>query len=132
MLGRHYQVLRSLVRSVRQEYRQHAAAIRWREAGVSVSPEAIILTDSGSQLELGRGASIGRNTILNVRAHRRAGEPASSRLEIGERTAILEFNNIRAGGAAVRIGRDCLISQYVTIVATNHLVDTDQPARHAP
>lgn len=41
-------------------------------------------------------------------------------LEIGERTYIGEFNNIRCAGAPIRIGRDCLISQHITIVGTNH------------
>ncbi len=41
-------------------------------------------------------------------------------LEVGERTYIGEFNNIRCAGAPIRIGRDCLISQHVTIVGSNH------------
>ncbi|GAB47020.1 acyltransferase [Mobilicoccus pelagius] len=43
-----------------------------------------------------------------------------ARLEIGERTYVGEFNNIRCAGASIRIGRDCLVSQLVTIVGSNH------------
>jgi acetyltransferase-like isoleucine patch superfamily enzyme len=42
------------------------------------------------------------------------------KLEIGKNTYIGEFNNIRAAGGEIIIGDDCLISQYVTIVASNH------------
>ncbi|MDO5627801.1 MAG: acyltransferase [Mobilicoccus sp.] len=43
-----------------------------------------------------------------------------ARLEIGERTYLGEFNNIRCAGAPIVIGRHCLISQMVTIVGSNH------------
>lgn len=42
------------------------------------------------------------------------------RLTVGERTYIGEFNNIRTAGAPITIGRDCLISQHITIVGSNH------------
>lgn len=131
MWKRHYRTVVSLLRTVKQEYLRHAEAARWREKGVYVSPEAVLLTDGNSILEIGKGASIGRGTIINVRAHRIESEHRRSELLIGERTAILELNNIRAGGGRIVIGRDCLISQYVTIVATNHVVDSDAPVRHA-
>lgn len=41
-------------------------------------------------------------------------------ISIGESTWIGQYNNIRAGGADIIIGRHCLISQYCTLVATNH------------
>ena len=50
-----------------------------------------------------------------------------SHLSIGSRTYIGEGNNIRAGGGKITIGRNCLISQHVTIVASNHNIKLDQP-----
>jgi Acetyltransferase (isoleucine patch superfamily) len=41
-------------------------------------------------------------------------------LSIGSNTYIGEGNNIRASGGNIKIGNDCLISQNVTIVASNH------------
>ncbi|BFM42307.1 hypothetical protein CFS9_09480 [Flavobacterium sp. CFS9] len=41
-------------------------------------------------------------------------------LKIGKNTSIGEFNNIRAAGGEITIGNNCLISQFVTIVASNH------------
>ena len=45
---------------------------------------------------------------------------SNSILIIGEGTSIGEFNNIRAGGGKIVIGKKCLISQYVSILASNH------------
>lgn len=131
-MKRHLRTVVSLLRAAKQEYLRHGESVRWREQGVYVSPEALLLLDEKSELVIGRGASIGRHTIVNVRGHAGHHEESASQLLIGERTAILEYNNIRAGGGRVQIGDDCLISQYVTIVATNHLVDIQTPARHAP
>lgn len=53
-------------------------------------------------------------------------------LEVGERTYIGEFNNIRCAGAPIRIGRACLISQHITIVGTNHGTDPGTPVVDQP
>jgi len=45
----------------------------------------------------------------------------NSYLEIGQNTYIGELNNIRASGAKVKIGDNCLISQQVSIIGANHL-----------
>ena len=39
---------------------------------------------------------------------------------IGESTWIGEYNNVRALGAEIRIGSHCLISQFVSLIATGH------------
>jgi acetyltransferase-like isoleucine patch superfamily enzyme len=130
-IKRRWRTVVSLLRAAKQHVERHDLSVRWRDRGVYVSPEALIMLDDASELVIGQGASIGRQTVLNVRGHA-AQRGQASQLLIGERTAILEFNNIRAGGGRVEIGADCLISQYVTIVATNHLVDTTIPVRHAP
>ena len=49
-----------------------------------------------------------------------------SYLSIGTDTYIGEGNNIRAAGGQIRIGANCLISQHVTIVASNHNMKPDQ------
>src|SRR5690348_6288006 len=114
--------LKTLIRAARDLYARHHQSARWLQQGVSLSPEAIVMVDERSELVVHPGASIGRHTILNLRSHRKDPNSLPGRLEIGERTAVLEFNNIRAGGGEIRIGPDCIVSQYVTIIATNHLV----------
>lgn len=128
MLKARVRTVRTLLRSAREQYTRHLRAAEWREKGVHISSEAILLLDSRSQLVLHPGVTVGRQTMINVRSDGRDASSPPGRLEVGERTSILEFNNIRAGGGTVRIGRDCLISQYVTIIATNHQVDgVDSP-----
>jgi acetyltransferase-like isoleucine patch superfamily enzyme len=45
----------------------------------------------------------------------------NSSLHIGENTYIGELNNIRAAGGKIRIGKNCLISQQTSLIASNHL-----------
>jgi acetyltransferase-like isoleucine patch superfamily enzyme len=45
----------------------------------------------------------------------------NSSLHIGENTYIGELNNIRACGGKIRIGKNCLISQQISFIASNHL-----------
>ena len=44
----------------------------------------------------------------------------NSRLIIGEDTYIGEYNNIRASGGVISIGRRCSISQHISMIASNH------------
>lgn len=47
-------------------------------------------------------------------------------LTIGDGTYIGESNNIRAAGGSISIGNNCLISQQVSIIATDHGINKDQ------
>ncbi|WP_394274942.1 acyltransferase [Luteococcus sp.] len=76
-----------------------------------------------SRVSLGNQVAIFGPTVLAVTD---GGGLTGSRLEIGERTYIGEFNNIRTAGAPIIIGADCLISQHITIVGSNHAT---QPGR---
>lgn len=71
-------------------------------------------------VRLGRGVSIAGPTVLWA-----ANGPGlnGALLTVGDRTYIGEFNNIRCGGTVIAIGSDCLISQHVTIVGSNHRMD---------
>lgn len=53
-------------------------------------------------------------------------------LEVGRRTYIGEFNNIRCAGAPIRIGADCLVSQHVSIVGSNHGIAPGTPIVDQP
>jgi acetyltransferase-like isoleucine patch superfamily enzyme len=108
---------------------------QWRERGVQISDRAIITMGGHSRLEMGLGSSIGAYTLLdlgNDPASRPCETPICSVLQIGRNTAINEFNNIRAGGGLVSIGDNCLIAQFVSIIASNHSIDVATPIRDAP
>jgi len=106
-----------LVRYLQSVWRRAA----YRAMEVRVASHVTIAVDAGGTLQIGRGVAIGRYTIITVTTE---GQLAGhSSLSIGEGTAINEFNNIRASGGSISIGRKCLIAQFVSIVASNHMVD---------
>ena len=53
-------------------------------------------------------------------------------VRIGARTWLGQYNNLRAGGGDILIGADCLISQFCTLVASNHGMDRTQPLKAQP
>ena len=71
-------------------------------------------------LEIGAGSVIGAYSILDLQNDPLDKVPVTSVIKIGQHTAINEFNNIRASGGEISIGNDCLISEYVSIIATNY------------
>jgi acetyltransferase-like isoleucine patch superfamily enzyme len=100
---------------------------RWRERDVDLSDRALIVRGRDSTLEIGVGSSIGAYTLIDLSDDPHPpgdGVARPSRLVIGDYTAVNEFNNIRAAGGEIHIGKHCLISQFVSIVATNHTIDT--------
>ena len=76
-------------------------------------------------LTLGRGVQLREGTILAF------GDESNGygNISIGERTWIGQYNNLRAGGGDIRIGRNCLVSQFCSIVASNHGHARDRPIR---
>jgi acetyltransferase-like isoleucine patch superfamily enzyme len=101
----------------------------WWAQGVSISPLALIRTGTYSHLEIGRNSVIGPYTILDLQNDPLDKVPVTSVIKIGQRTAINEFNNIRASGGEIVIGDECLISEFVSMVATNYSTARDTPMR---
>jgi len=95
----------------------------WRAKGVEISDRTIVVRGSGSRLEIGVGSSVGPYTILDLTSDPANPRSSPANLVIGRDTAINEFNNIRAAGGSIHIGNHCLISQFVSIIASNHAVD---------
>lgn len=75
---------------------------------------------------IGDSSSIGRFSTIIVTQH-----PTNTKekphIKIGTRTYIGEYNNIRAAGGRISIGNNCLISQHITMVTTNHLIRKNTP-----
>ena len=76
------------------------------------------------KIKIGDRTSVGNYSVLVV-----APSPSGKegRLTVGNDTYIGEFNNIRAAGGEITIGNGCLISQHITIVSSNHLLQRNMP-----
>jgi acetyltransferase-like isoleucine patch superfamily enzyme len=83
-----------------------------------IDPRALIRISKGCELRLGRDVKVMAFSVLSVEYDRLAGDQRTI-LEIGDSTYIGELNNIRAAGIT-KIGRNCLISQGVSVIASNH------------
>lgn len=124
--------LRSLGRRLHEDFINERIRRQWWTRGVAVSPEAIIRTDAYSELKIGPGSLIGSHTVLDLLSDPLAETPARSIIRIGRRTAINEFNSIRASGSEICIGDNCLLSQYVAIIGSNHGTQVGIPMRDQP
>lgn len=77
-------------------------------------------------LLLSEGVSIGHGTVLAF------GDKLNGfgTISIGEKSWIGEYNNLRSGGGEIRIGNHCLISQFVSIVASGHGIQRQTEMMH--
>jgi len=89
-----------------------------RVYGVKIDSEAMIMVDDLRNLKIEESVYIGAFTSLVVMNHDDA--CSNSFLEIGHGTYIGEYNNVRASGGGIKIGNNCLISQHISMIATNH------------
>ena len=92
-------------------------AIRHENPGCEIDDHLVVTGLRPGALRICRGARVEAGTVFAL------GDEVNGwgRLEIGANSWIGQYNNIRLGGAGVvRVGEDCLISQFCTIVATNH------------
>lgn len=101
--------------------------IAWYEQKYScrIHSRALLLIQDTSKFELGKGVFIGANTVLLCMDDPK-GEKGVAKLSIGKGTSIGEMNNIRAAGGEILIGEKCIFSQYITIVAANHLIRKEE------
>jgi acetyltransferase-like isoleucine patch superfamily enzyme len=74
--------------------------------------------DTLSNFKFGKNVSFGPYNIIMATKQKKTDK--ESTLTIGNNTSIGEQNNIRTGGANIIIGDNCLISQQVSIIASNH------------
>jgi acetyltransferase-like isoleucine patch superfamily enzyme len=107
-----------LVRELGEQQRRllELEALRGSCPGARISSGVRLLGHAPGRIEIGAESSVSEGTILSC------GDEANGygRIEIGANTWLGQYNNLRAGGGAIRIGRDCLLSQFCTIVASNH------------
>jgi acetyltransferase-like isoleucine patch superfamily enzyme len=77
-----------------------------------------------SMMQLSKSVVIGPYNVFFVTNYDE--KTKNSSLIIGEESYIGELNNIRASGGNIIIGKKCLISQQVSLIAANHLTAKDK------
>lgn len=110
------------------ERRQRLAQLqelRARSPGAKLGSEVRLLGSDMRRLSIEAGATVCDGTILSL------GEESSGlgEIHVGSGTWIGQYNNLRAGGGSIVIGKNCLISQFCSLVASNHGVDRDKVIR---
>lgn len=73
--------------------------------------------DEIDNFQIGKNVYIGAYSVIFVTDEN---AKRDCKLIIGENTYIGEQNNIRAAGGTIRIGKNCLISQQVSIIGSDH------------
>lgn len=119
-----YQLLRFKARILKNFWIQAGYLGR----GVKISPTAMIVRDRLGEIRLGPQVQIGPGTFIAADTHNRS----KSTLIVGEGTVINEYNNIRASGTTISIGNYCQISQFCSLIGTNHSIDTRELMILAP
>jgi len=96
--------------------RQQLTELRRLATDVRISDSVLVIGHAQSRLKLGSRVQVREGSVLAF------GDEANGfgNIEIGEGTWIGQYNNLRAGGGDIRIGANCLISQFCTLVASNH------------
>lgn len=114
-----------LVRDLGERRRRLAelAGLRARFPQAKISMDVRLLAFEQSRIELGKGTSLGEGTVLSCGD----AENGFGEIEIGDGTWVGQYNNLRAGGGRIQIGRNCLVSQFCTLVASNHRIERSAP-----
>lgn len=94
--------------------------------------KSILRINRRKSISIARKVYIGAFSIIIVTNENKKGAYKDSYLSIGDNTYIGENNNIRAAGGRIQIGANCLISQNITIVASNHEMSKIDLIRNQP
>jgi acetyltransferase-like isoleucine patch superfamily enzyme len=121
-----YYFLKSIYKSIKRHY--IVARLRSR-FGSNIESTVDFRFNKLSDLCIGPHVYFGSFTVVHVVNE---GSNRNSFLKIGEYTSIGEFNNIRASGGSISIGKKCLISQHVSIIAANHQLLANIPVMDQP
>lgn len=105
-----------------REYRANFLTITRlkKKFGCRISYKSNFILESEDQITLNAGVYIGAGTVIAAQSHK---YPEKTRFSVGTNTYIGENNNIRISDAAISIGNNCMISQMVSLISTNHLIE---------
>jgi acetyltransferase-like isoleucine patch superfamily enzyme len=95
-----------------------------------ISSLATFHIEDAEDINIGKGCFIGDFTTVWVVNYSK--DVKNSCLVVGDNTYIGEQNNIRASGGRIVIGKNCLISQQVSLIVTGHSYARNSPIRTQP
>jgi acetyltransferase-like isoleucine patch superfamily enzyme len=99
----------------------------------TIAPTVVIRQGKDTTLSIGRHTTIADFTVITLGNDENNAGGVRSGLYIGDDTYIGEQNNLRAGGGVIRIGNKCLLSQAISVIASNHSIALrDVPIRDQP
>lgn len=103
-------------------------AVRADNPGARIHADVLVQGWAPGRLRLASGVAVEKGTMLVLGDdHNGYGV-----LEVGERSWIGQYNNLRlAGDARIRIGAGCLIAQFCSLVAANHDTSSRMPLQEA-
>ena len=109
--------VRMLERELRRVSIDRARYLRalWRVEG-RLDWRCLVRVEPDCVLELGEDSRVYAGTVLAAKSD---GE-ARGVIRIGSSTSIMEYNNLRTEGAELVVGDHCLISQFVSLIASGH------------
>lgn len=92
--------------------------LRLRFPKARIASNTKICYDDIDDIQIGNGVRINDYTTIFCVSQDK--KHPNSKLIIGDGTYIGEYQNIRASGGVIRIGRNCSISQHISMIASNH------------
>lgn len=96
-----------------------------------IDPRAVIRIGKHCRLEFGHHVTVGAYTVISIEPDGITGPENGAVLSVGDHTYFGELNNIRVAGLT-QIGSKCLISQGVSIIASNHSFRAGVPIADQP
>lgn len=98
--------------------------IRRNNPTVKLDNNLVVMAYRADRLFLGREVTLVGSTILTFGDARNG----YGNIAIGDASWIGQYNNLRAcGGGNISIGRNCLISQFCSLIGSNHSIERGRP-----
>jgi acetyltransferase-like isoleucine patch superfamily enzyme len=113
----------------RRFHLQKIQAIRSQFPDCRISPDIVLAGFELKFLALGSHVTLSAGTVLAF------GDQTNGfgRIQVGNNTWIGQYNNLRAAGGDIVMGNHCLVSQFCSLIASNHSTERGLPmSRQGP
>lgn len=105
--------------------------VQYRYSNIRIHPSIIWIYNEINSIDIASQVTIGAFSEIVVE-DKFSTEKISSKLLIQESVVIGSCANIRASGGQIFIGRNSLVGQKVSLIASNHKLSSQMPYRNLP